>query len=87
MGQKGTFIPSSWDTANANAVLPVPGAPTSKSARPENLRDFIKSTTTPQAYKSNVSISFHNLRAQNVPLVRSFDLRTRQCPHWQIPQR
>lgn len=54
IGQKGTLIPSSWDTANAKAVLPVPGAPTRRSARPENLRDFIKSTTTPQAYHRSI---------------------------------
>lgn len=50
MGQKGTFAPSSWDTASASAVFPVPGAPTSRRARPENLRDLMRSTTTPQAF-------------------------------------
>ena len=49
MGQKGTLDPSSCDTARANAVLPVPGAPTINSALPENLRDFIRSTMTPHA--------------------------------------
>ena len=50
MGQNGTFAPSSCDTANASAVFPVPGAPTSKSARPENFLDLIRSTTTPHAF-------------------------------------
>jgi len=50
MGQKGTLDPSSCDTASANAVFPVPGAPTSKSALPENLRDLMSSTMTPDAY-------------------------------------
>ena len=49
IGQKGTLTPSSCDTASASAVLPVPGAPTSKSARPANLRDLMRSTTTPHA--------------------------------------
>jgi len=51
MGQNGTLIPSSWDTANASAVFPVPGAPTSNKARPENLRDLMRSTTTPHAFQ------------------------------------
>lgn len=46
MGQNGTLTPSSCDTASASAVLPVPGAPTSTRARPENLRDLTRSTTT-----------------------------------------
>lgn len=49
MGQNGTFEPSSWEMARANAVLPVPGAPTSRRARPENLRDLMRSTTAPHA--------------------------------------
>ena len=27
IGQKGTFLPSSWDMPSASAVFPVPGAP------------------------------------------------------------
>ena len=50
MGQKGTLAPSSWDTANARAVFPVPGAPTNNSALPENFRDLMRSTTTPHAF-------------------------------------
>lgn len=53
MGQKGTFEPSSWEMARAKAVLPVPGAPTRRRARPENLRDLIRSTTTPQAWEGD----------------------------------
>lgn len=49
MGQKGTLVPSSCDTASARAVFPVPGAPTSKRALPENFRDLMRSTTTPHA--------------------------------------
>ena len=49
MGQNGTFAPSSWATARAKAVLPVPGAPTSNNALPENLRNLTRSTTTPHA--------------------------------------
>jgi hypothetical protein len=30
-------------------VFPVPGEPTSNKASPENFRDFMRSTTTPQA--------------------------------------
>ena len=55
IGQNGTFTPSSCDTANASAVFPVPGAPTSKRARPENLRDLMRSTTTPHAYEHSVT--------------------------------
>lgn len=50
MGQKGTFEPSSCEMASARAVFPVPGGPTRTKARPENLRDFTRSTTTPHAY-------------------------------------
>lgn len=50
IGQNGTFAPSSCATANARAVFPVPGAPTSNNARPENFRDLMRSTVTPQAY-------------------------------------
>lgn len=50
MGQNGTFAPSSCEMASARAVLPVPGAPTRSSARPENLRDLMRSTTTPHAW-------------------------------------
>jgi hypothetical protein len=52
IGQNGTLMPSSCDMARAKAVLPVPGAPTKSSARPENFRDFMRSTTTPHAYKT-----------------------------------
>ena len=40
---------SSCEMASANAVFPVPGVPASRSALPENLRDFMRSTTTPHA--------------------------------------
>ena len=49
MGQKGTFVPSSCDTASARAVLPVPGPPASSTARPDIFFARIRSTTTPQA--------------------------------------
>jgi hypothetical protein len=58
IGQNGTLAPSSCATANASAVFPVPGAPTSNNARPENFRDLMRSTITPQAYS--------NLSAMNV---------------------
>ena len=57
MGQNGTFAPNSCDMARANAVFPVPGAPTSNKARPENFRDFMRSTTTPQACSQKKSFS------------------------------
>jgi hypothetical protein len=47
--------------AKASAVLPVPGAPVSNKARPENLRDFTSSTTIPQACYS-FSLSFYYLK-------------------------
>ena len=58
MGQNGTFAPNSLDTARANAVFPVPGAPARSKARPENFRDFMRSTTTPQAYHSIAVASY-----------------------------
>ena len=55
MGQNGTFAPSSCEIASASAVFPVPDGPTSNSARPENLRDLTRSTTTPHAYRRAVA--------------------------------
>jgi hypothetical protein len=49
IGQNGTRAPSSAASASASAVFPVPGAPARRSARPENLRDWIRATTTPHA--------------------------------------
>ncbi len=49
IGQKGTFVPSSCETAIAKAVLPVPGPPASRTARPDIFFDLIRSTTTPHA--------------------------------------
>jgi hypothetical protein len=61
MGQKGTLAPSSWETANARAVFPVPGAPTNNSALPENFRDLMSSTTTPHAFCSmKISLKENN---------------------------
>ena len=50
MGQKGTFGPSSCESASAMAVLPVPGGPAKRSARPAIFFILIRSTTTPAAY-------------------------------------
>jgi hypothetical protein len=83
IGQNGTLVPSSCDTASASAVLPVPGAPTSTSARPENLRDLIRSTTTPHAYseryharvsvgESDVHVEQHTSRALVWPMNPAF---------------
>lgn len=55
IGQNGTFWPNSCAIANAKAVLPVPGAPANKSARPLNLLDWIKDKTNPQAYNQTHS--------------------------------
>lgn len=60
MGQNGTLDPSSCDTAKARAVFPVPGAPTSRSARPENLRDLMRSTTTPHAYSCYITFQMYS---------------------------
>lgn len=49
MGQNGTFGPNSADTANAIAVLPVPGGPANNSARPAIFLALIRSTATPAA--------------------------------------
>ena len=38
IGQKGTFLPSSWAMPSASAVLPVPGAPVKTQSRPQHLR-------------------------------------------------
>jgi hypothetical protein len=51
MGQNGTLVPSSWLTASASAVLPVPGPPASSTARPDIFFCFTRSTTKPHAYK------------------------------------
>src|SRR2546421_10109457 len=52
IGQKGTFVPSSCDTAKAKAVFPVPGPPANSTARPDIFFALMRSTTTPQAYES-----------------------------------
>lgn len=52
IGQKGTFVPSSWLTANANAVLPVPGPPASSTALPDIFFALTRSTTRPHACAS-----------------------------------
>ena len=70
MGQNGTFEPSSCEIARASAVFPVPGAPTSRSARPENLRDLTRSTTTPQAYRRRETVRFTE-RLVHVPVIAS----------------
>jgi hypothetical protein len=49
MGQKGTLGPSSWESARASAVLPVPGAPAKSTARPAIFLVWIKLTMTPAA--------------------------------------
>src|ERR1700731_1801819 len=51
IGQKGTFVPSSCDTANARAVLPVPGPPANSIALPDIFFALMSSTTTPQAFE------------------------------------
>ena len=50
IGQKGTFVPSSWLTASASAVFPVPGPPASSTARPDIFFPLTRSTTRPHAY-------------------------------------
>lgn len=50
IGQNGTFGPSYWAIARAIAVLPVPGGPAKRRARPAIFLDLIKSTATPAAY-------------------------------------
>eukprot|EP00900_Chrysochromulina_parva_P022550 jgi/Chrpa1/4929/Chrysochromulina_OHIO_Genome00015640-RA len=52
MGQKGTLGPSSCARARASAVLPVPGAPASISARPAIFLVLISSTATPSASRA-----------------------------------
>ena len=52
LGQNGTFGPSSCASASAIAVLPVPGAPASISARPAIFFVLISSTTTPHASRA-----------------------------------
>ena len=49
IGQNGTFGPSYWAIANAIAVLPVPGGPASRIARPAIFLALIRSTATPAA--------------------------------------
>jgi hypothetical protein len=49
IGQNGTLVPSSCDTASARAVLPVPGPPARSTALPDIFLDFMRSTTTPHA--------------------------------------
>ena len=53
IGQNGTLLPSSCAMPSARAVLPVPGAPVSSSARPAILRCFIMSTTMPHASRAD----------------------------------
>ena len=38
IGQKGTFLPSSWAMPSASAVFPVPGAPARTQSRPQQLQ-------------------------------------------------
>ena len=52
--QKGTLVPSSWLTANASAVFPVPGPPASSTALPAIFFARIRSTTTPHASRALV---------------------------------
>jgi hypothetical protein len=52
IGQKGTLGPSSCASASASAVLPVPGAPASISARPAIFFERMSSTTTPHASRA-----------------------------------
>ncbi len=54
IGQKGTFGPSSWATAKAMAVFPVPGGPARSKARPAIFLDLIRSTVTPAAYLARI---------------------------------
>lgn len=49
IGQNGTLGPSYWASANAMAVLPVPGGPAKSNARPAIFLALIKSTATPAA--------------------------------------
>ena len=56
IGQKGTFVPSSCDTANARAVLPVPGPPANSTALPDIFFALMRSTTTPQAFEHQSNI-------------------------------
>jgi hypothetical protein len=42
-------VPSSWLTASARAVLPVPGPPASNTARPDIFFALTRSTTRPHA--------------------------------------
>jgi len=49
IGQNGTLVPSSCDTASANAVFPVPGPPANSTALPDIFFALIRSTTTPHA--------------------------------------
>lgn len=57
MGQNGTFVPSSCDTASARAVLPVLGPPASSTARPDICFDLTSSTTIPHACESEGRVS------------------------------
>lgn len=50
MGQKGTLGPSSWAMAKAIAVLPVPGGPARRIARPAIFLALMRSTATPAAW-------------------------------------
>lgn len=49
IGQKGTLGPNYCATANAIAVLPVPGGPASNTALPAIFLDLMRSQTTPPA--------------------------------------
>jgi hypothetical protein len=49
IGQNGTFVPSSYATAKAIAVFPVPGGPAINNALPANFFDLTKSTNIPAA--------------------------------------
>jgi hypothetical protein len=51
MAQKGTLTPSSCETAMASAVLPVPGGPASRSARPEKRDERMRWVVRPQAWQ------------------------------------
>ena len=48
--QNGTLGPSYWAMAKAIAVLPVPGGPARRRARPAIFLDLMRSTATPAAY-------------------------------------
>ena len=52
MGQNGTLLPNSCAIPSASAVLPVPGAPVIKRARPAIFFSRIMSTTTPHASRA-----------------------------------